>query len=1734
MDQATAVDRSVEFRILGSLEVVVDGHAADVGGPRQRRLLALLLLEADRVVPADALVEWMWDDDERPDHALDSVRTYVSRLRRALATVGLDGNEVLRTEPPGYRFAVDRDQVDGVRFERLVRAGRSMAETGDIVGALAVFDQALALWRGRPYLEFEDRSWAEAEVGRLCELRTVAVEERICTQIELGAHAEAVGELGQLVAGHPLRARPVELLTLALYRSGRQAEALRVVDRYRSELAEAGLEPPSDITELEQRVQVDDPELRRRPRASTSVRGYELAEQIGEGASSVVFRAFQPSLGRELAVKQIRAELADRPGFIRRFEAEARTVAALEHPFIVPLYDYWREPGSAYLVMRWLRGGTLAAALEGRPLSVEAVSELIVQVGSALAAAHAADVIHGDVRAANIFFDDAGNHYLGDFGIALDSGVAEDISKDIRAFAVVVHEALTGQPQEAFPSVRRHRPDLPVAIDDVLAIAAGERAGDRYPSVGEFVDALLGALGGRPSPSRVVAERVVNPYKGLAAFEEHDAADFHGRDRLVDRIIAALEPGVGGRLVAVVGPSGSGKSSLVRAGLLPRLRAGAIPGSERWFVTSMVPGTDPFRELERALARVATTPTAGLAARMASTSDGIAAVVDAVAGDDTGVLLVIDQFEELYTHVDSDGRRQDFLDRLYSAVTADAARLRVVLTVRADFWDRPLSHSGLAQVLETAAVMVTPLAADELEAAITRPARRVGADLEPGLVSAVVADVHDRPGALPLLQYALTELFEHCRGRRLELVSYQRLGGVVGSLARRAEELYAGMSDEERAAARRVFSRLVAPGEGDADARRRVVRSELGASPAAEAVVERFGAARMLSFDRDAETREPTVEVAHEALLAAWPRLRGWIDDDRDAIRALRRLTAAASEWEESGRSTADLYRGTRLETVMTFADDHELTPAERDFLGASLQEADRVRQVERRQVERLRRWVGVAAAVAVLAASAGFVAFVQQQRADDNAARAESQRLQAEAAAQREADAQVQAEIRRMIAESTSLREDRPTVAMLLALEAHRLDPGPASLSAVLSSIQRTDGYLGFIPTSSHNALAQWTGIVGDEVLVVRASDRIEWFDLTGRQRIGSAVEATGPVGAEGSSAKGRFATTTAAGDLLTLQVGDVELTRIEVDGTATAVAVGEDGSLAVGYGSGRIEILGTADGETIEVGHHPHPIVAVDVDAERQRVASTDTYGNLTLWDATNGSALWTVTRSATDRWEGSGVPIGFDDDGRPLVYGVLRGPPPPPDVQRFGAGLSTELHLTGDGRHVLLTHDRLLALDAATGSVAWSLVGNLLVGQIQELDDGRILWGNRLVRDGVVDETLTFVSENVGPTTATGDGSTVVALGPSRDGLELWSTTGQQLIASAIPRGEHDTASVSADGTMVASFGYAAAQGSPTRPPSILGTVRDARTGDELTTDADGGWMISWLRDGGFMSYHIDDPRLPDRTIVLRDDETFDALGPPLPPQTWGSFELNPDRSLVAIGDIFGPSIRLFEVATGTQVRELSGPPFAPEGAATRDAPSRGTFQLGFSPDGRLLAASSGSRVVVWDADTWEPEHVVEAPAGVELQGIEFAPDSERLYIGSLAAVYEYDFDDRVLSTVFTGFAAGGVYHHNGLEATDDGERLVAAQSVAVVADAATGMVLGRPFPSDALGGPSVASGGQFLVTGTDEHLLVWDLRPETWLETACFAAGRNLTAEEWDRYGPAGEPYRATCTQWPALG
>lgn len=484
-----------------------------------------------------------------------------------------------------------------------------------------------------------------------------------------------------------------------------------------------------------------------------------------------------------------------------------------------------------------------------------------------------------------------------------------------------------------------------------------------------------------PSTAPVSPPTGRNPYKGLRSFGESDAEDFFGREDLVDRLVRTLRGG--SNLVSLVGPSGSGKSSVMAAGLIPRLRDGAVPGSESWVIARMVPGANPLAEVEAVVASAADPPT-GLEKLLdpGAEGNGEAATLRVITG--SRLLLVIDQFEELFAITDDQPRRK-FLGALASAVAEPGSQITVVLALRADYYDRPLLHPEFAQVFIPGVVNVLPMTPSELEVVVVGPAERAGVAVEPALLAELVADAADRPGTLPLLEFALTELFDQKTKPALTLEGYRALGGIRGVLSRSAEGLYGALNSDERQVAMQVFLRLVQLGHGTTESRRRLALSELASieiDPVVlSKVLETFGARRLLSFDREPATDQATIEVAHESLFREWDRLAGWIDRHRVALQRFETFMAAAEEWETSGRNEDYLLTGTRLAEFETWAHDGTLPMTERqkEFLAAGLarrqaeQEAERARAEAERRLERRARWRLAALGVAVAVLIGGF-----------------------------------------------------------------------------------------------------------------------------------------------------------------------------------------------------------------------------------------------------------------------------------------------------------------------------------------------------------------------------------------------------------------------------------------------------------------------------------------------------------------------------------------------------------------------------------------------------------------------------------------------------------------------------------------------------------------------------------------------------------------------------------------
>lgn len=478
------------------------------------------------------------------------------------------------------------------------------------------------------------------------------------------------------------------------------------------------------------------------------------------------------------------------------------------------------------------------------------------------------------------------------------------------------------------------------------------------------------------------------PYKGLAYFGVADAALFFGRETLVAELVAYLKDH---RFLAVVGASGSGKSSAVRAGVVPALQQGEIiKGGEQWAVHILTPTVRPLQALAAELTKESESVTAQATlmddmARDARSLDLFASRLLARTGAPR-LLLVVDQFEELFTLCKDHAEQQAYLDNLLAAAAPDGVTT-VILTLRADFYGRCAEFANLRAALQDYQKYIGPMSPGELRTAIERPAQQNGWEFEPGLVDAILADVEGEAGSLPLLSHALLETWKRRSGRLLTFAGYHAAGGVQGAIAKTADGVYAELPPEQQAIARSIFLRLTTLGEGTQDTRRRAPLPELlgksGQAAEVQAVLKRLEDERLVTAERATVDRagaevgmdEVYVDVTHEALIRAWPRLAMWLNEDREGLLVHRRLTEAAQEWQEMNRDAGALFRGARLAQAAEWAAAHDgdLNELEHEFLNASRRQATRSRLI-------LGFVTGAIVALLLLALGAAVYGFISAQ----------------------------------------------------------------------------------------------------------------------------------------------------------------------------------------------------------------------------------------------------------------------------------------------------------------------------------------------------------------------------------------------------------------------------------------------------------------------------------------------------------------------------------------------------------------------------------------------------------------------------------------------------------------------------------------------------------------------------------------------------------------------------------
>lgn len=1523
------------------------------------------------------------------------------------------------------------------------------------------------------------------------------------------------------------------------------------------------------------------------------VRGYELRERIGAGGFGEVYRAYQASVGREVAVKVILPQHANQPDFIRRFEVEAQLIARLESPHIVPLYDYWRDPDGAYLVMRWLPNN-LTEAIKRGPWSPVAVARLLDQLAAALTIAHRDHIIHRDIKPDNILLDEDENVYLADFGIAKDVSINDSSESgelagsfaylspeqiqsqpvtprtDIYSLGYVLFEVLTGEkpfknattPVEyiqhhlttPLPTISTQHKHIPAALDEVLQTATTKDPNQRYANVQRFAAAFRAALpstqpriqgqplvdpltereldvlrlivdgltneqiaerlflspstvkwyikqiyskldvhsrhqaidrarqlrltelpfgvmtteGSRSEPATVLGKPIeinllsepVNPYKGLRAFQEADRDDFFGRAVLVEQLLNRLsDQGDATRFLAVVGPSGSGKSSLVKAGLLPALRSGALTGSPQPFIAEMLPGTHPFEELEAALLRVAVSPLPSLIEQLREDRRGLVRAAKRVLPSDpsTELILVIDQFEELFTLVDDEDARVHFIDNLLSAATDPRGRMRIILTLRADFYDRPLLYPRLAELVRSQTELVLPLSARELEQAIVGPAERVGVQLEDGLVSTIINDVGAQPGTLPLLQFALTELFEQREGRVLTMDAYKANGGVAGALARRADELFNSLDTDGQRAAKQLFLRLVTLGEGTEDTRRRVLQAELKAltsnADVMEDIINAFSQYRLLTLDRDPVTRGPTVEVAHEALISQWERLQAWVAESREDIRLQRSLAQAASEWQQSNQDNSYLLSGARLAQFEAWAayTDLALTVQERAFLDASIGEHARLvaqeqaRQARERHLERRsRRVLRLLVVVLMLATLGAFgltgIALSERAKSEENFNRAEQQRLylQANEALDNGASGNVGLTLAlRSLdygytagADAALMRSSRQGM-ILRDLTGHQFEVYWVSYSP--------DGSI--IATSSEGGIRLYDAATGEELQLFPQNQIVQNVVFS-------------PDGRILATADGRMEGIIRLWDMETRE----EIRSFSLGSYISYSYFSPDGTQLISQTDGVIFVSDVATGEILE--RYPnalddeHELVGLIYDQSGGiRFAISDAENRVYLADPETGDESCTLMEASPSRWRmfwwseiypvavianSQNVAYAWDIDTCSMlstfeghssrIYATDYDPNKQFIVtgDESGQAIQWELH-TGRELARYITNNAILTLDISPDGAhlimpRWNIVSvwdltfpneprQIVTDHYNSTyfprfsPDGKRLYvggpGTYTAWSLETDSPLITYEQPINTIDVSPDGRYLAA---SIDINQVTDFTIYLLDADTgevIREFEGHTDSVnfmsfSRDGTRLVSGSY-----------DMTARTWDVVTGQPLVTLVGHDGLVSGVTfspDGKMIM-----TTSSDSTIRLWDAETGEELRVLAQDVTAPYAEFSPDGTLVALSDSNGFP-RIMDVASGKEIHKLVGH-------------TDYVWTAKFSPDGTLLVTSSWDGTArIWDVKSGNLVRALDVDNANALFWAEFSPDGQYVVTGS-------ELDDRVylwqvdLDTVIAAFCA----HH-----------------------------------------------------------------------------------------------------------
>ena len=1190
------------------------------------------------------------------------------------------------------------------------------------------------------------------------------------------------------------------------------------------------------------------------------------------------------------------------------------------------------------------------------------------------------------------------------------------------------------------------------------------------------------------------------PYKGLDVFEEEDAELFFGREKLVDDLVSRVKDS---RTVFVTGPSGSGKSSLVRAGLIYALKQGAIKGSSRWLYATMKPGRDPIGELGRVASSLADSTNAEDEIRAKASKDAsIFARWCEIAlkeGRNKRLVLFIDQFEEVFTQISKEGRVA-FLNLLTHAATVENGRVIILFSMRSDFVSNCAIYPQLNALLNQQFVQIGAMQPEELVSAIALPGLRVGLRIDPDLIAQIINEMKGEPGALPLMQFALKDLFDSQQEKSgviaLTLNDYLQRGGIHKALERHADDSFSKLSRNEQELARSIFSGLIEIGRGTQDTRRTALFNELVPANTkaedVEAIVQKLADARLITTDEQAGN--DTFTISHEKLIDAWPWLKKLVNENRDVIALQNEISADAKEWDEHKRDASYLYTGARLINVR---ENLILSDISHEFVKAG--------QTQQRRVQ-VTRTISVSAIIGAVIAGVilfSYISTSNSKKLADQSQKSESTQValvgtsQAIAAtAQVNAEeAQKQARISRLgelAAQSVSLRDKNFLISLLLGVEAligtnERITSVQAQ-SALLENSQSNPRLEQFLSGNTGPVVSAVFSPDGKTLASGTYDKDILLWDVKTRQPMGKlsghsdivrslAFSRDGSMMASGSEDK----------NIILWDMKTLHLIGSPLSGHSdviTSVVFSPDGkTLASGSNDTTIILWDVKTGRTIHtLSGHSKIIRSVAFSLDGNTLASGSDDNTIILWDVNTGQSINTLSGHT-----GPILSIAYNPDGKTLASGSY-------DKNIFLWDVKT-----GQPLKTLSGHSK------SVRNVIFSPDGSMLTSGSE--DKTIILWD--LKTDQIRDQ-LRGHSDLINSLSFSPDGSTLTS-GSGDTTIILWDMNPRQPISRHVNGYTHAgpvlSIAFSPDGKKLAS-------GSSDTNIMLWDVEKAQSIGQPLSGHTAPITSIAFSPDGRMLasgSY--------DTTIILWDVEKRRSIGQPLSghsaPIT--SITFSPDGRILASGNE-DKTVILWDV----EKRQSIGQPLSGHTAPITS--------IAFSPDGKTLASGSDDKtVILWDVKKHQAISQPLSGHSASITSIAFNPDGRTLASGS------YDrtiilWDVEKLQSIVPLVGHSGFI--NSLSFSPNGKMLASGSldQTVILWDVKThhpiGTLSGHSAPVQSV---AFSPDGKTLASSSFD-IILWDLNEKSWINESCQRVGRNFTRKEWELYFPS-EEYRKTCLEFP---